>query len=530
MKKLILIIFLIYASGCELKKYERHEIDLAADHDSEDCSYDDDSFENEVESHDDSYENFDDENDDENDDCIDSDAYDVDSNDNDFIDFYKDLGLLQTDVLYDLNFKIPFQSAFFDGGVTAYEGTLDEKGVPLTNGDYHPSNIAQYVINLYVEHLMDGDNDQIIEKMRPSVDWLYENAIEEEDYSKWIFNMPAFLVEPPWSSALTNSWGAMALIYGAYFFPEKRSEYLKMVAKSINYIFISMHNDGALSYWNNGSIWFEEYPNIETPTHVLNGFLFALDALVIFDTLFPGTVVKDNIMFSFSSLEANVHEFDGGYGSFYDAYLKGNKLGSNYHKIHWTQLAWAFYKTNIEILGTISQRWFEADNQTVVEATASRSINSETHGPGRLNDGTYWYHYWSSLMPVDIRLKLEKEYEVYGINIFNNEGFEPKDYSISYYDSEGSLKTIDNENMYFLPDGRNVTSSETTTYRTSVSVVRFKNPVKTTELLLRITTSNDLKIVSVREIGVMKKMTDSYWLEIDKISEKQNWKYTSKYY
>lgn len=529
---------MIFCSSCSLNKYEGHSSEKENDSDADFFIKNDiDDNENDNDYNDYNDISFPDSVDQE----LDGDAQDTvddDSTDNDFsdddntIDYNKDLELLDIDLKYDLKNQEPFQSAFFDGGITAYEENTDENGVPLYGEIYHPSMIAQYVINLYVDYLTDKNNDDLIEKARTSVEWLINNAVNEGNYVKWEFSTSAFLVEPPWSSALTNSWAAMALIYGAHFFPEKSDTYLKTAVKALNYMFISMHNGGALSYREDGSIWFEEYPNIETPTHVLNGFLFSLDALVIFDSLFPGTVVSEHILTAFDSLEAHVHEYDGGYGSFYDSYVKGNKLGSNYHKIHWTQIAWAYYKTKKPLFKEVSQKWFEAHFQTVSDAKASRTIDTDYHGENRLNDGTYWYQYWSSLMPVKLNIKLEKEFYVYGINIFNNDGLGLKDFTLKYLNSLGKEVVLEKNDLYYLPVGYNETSSDTKTYKTNVLPIMINEPVKTAEIIIEITSSNasDGKVVSIREIGIMKKMNDEYQSEIEIVTEKQNWQDTLNYY
>ncbi|HPA64718.1 MAG TPA: hypothetical protein PLC67_12240, partial [Spirochaetota bacterium] len=151
----------------------------------------------------------------------------IDDVDDDVLDVVDDnevveVSLLDENIVADFQNRIPSKSAFFDGGSENYEKEMDGAGVPLKDGKYNPSHIAQYVIDLFCEHLNDPDDNEKIEKISNSARWLFDNLEEYENFSFWLFyDIPGYMVEMPWASSLTNSWGTIALIYAAYLLPDK---------------------------------------------------------------------------------------------------------------------------------------------------------------------------------------------------------------------------------------------------------------------------------------------------------------------
>jgi hypothetical protein len=453
----------------------------------------------------------------------------IDDVDDDVLDVVDDnevveVSLLDENIVADFQNRIPSKSAFFDGGSENYEKEMDGAGVPLKDGKYHPSHIAQYVIDLFCEHLNDPDDNEKIEKISNSARWLFDNLEEYENFSFWLFyDIPGYMVEMPWASSLTNSWGTIALIYAAYLLPDKNEEYMRSAIRALNYTFIPMEKGGGLGFWENGTIWFEEYPNIENPNHVLNGYLFSLDVMFIIKDLISDQNLVNNLKIGFESLEKNILEFDAWYGSYYDYYGKNNKIGMAYHDLHWKQLAWAYYKTDIEIFHEISKRWFEAQNQKVQSVEASSTIDS-SHGSEKLNDGIYWYEYWSSKAPVEIILSFEEYQTVYGVNVFYFKDKEHQTIEFYFKDKSGTNKKINESNLKVINYGYNITGN----HETVVIPFKFLEKIETDEIKIIIKESRESGIIAIREIGVMKDMTAEFEKRYHELILKNEWYMTGK--
>jgi len=104
---------------------------------------------------------------------------------------------------YQTTKSLPIPSAFFDGGIESYEICVDNKGIPLKDGGYHPSFIAQYGLGLYMDYYKNNSEDSKI-KLKRVADWLSDNIVDEGDYSVWYFpfDVPHFECYAPCQAVL----------------------------------------------------------------------------------------------------------------------------------------------------------------------------------------------------------------------------------------------------------------------------------------------------------------------------------------
>ena len=250
-----------------------------------------------------------------------------------------------------------------------FEENVDEEGIPVkltgfTNSTgYHPSHICKYGIYLsgrYRRHQQQED----LETIKRVMNWIEDNKVDKSSFITWEFyeDLGAFNLEAPWTSALTNAWCAGALLQGYEVTGNKQLE--ESANRALEYLFTPVEDGGGLYEFDNGGIWFEEAPNPDNPSHILNGFIYAIDILDMFASYYRDERYEDYLNRAISTLRENVNEYDVGYGSIYDLYTRGNKLGMGYHKIHYVQLYYIYLKTGDEYFLDLSRKWYELHRQS----------------------------------------------------------------------------------------------------------------------------------------------------------------------
>lgn len=413
-------------------------------------------------------------------------------------------------------------SAFFDG--VDVEPITDDYGIPIYDGVYHPSTIATYGINLFFNYYHNkNESDKV--KLLQVADWLLENAEPYRNSVVWRipFDYPGFHQQAPWSSGLTNAWGALALLYASSLSQEKKDAYISTSIKAINYLFIPLENGGCLSNWEDGSIWFEEYPSLEHTSRVLNGFIFILDVLDKFYEYLGIVEHLDYLDKGLDSLYNKIHLYDRDYGSVYDALSCVNKLGTNYHTLHWKQLSWCYVKTGETKFLDYAKKWYELEEQGPNSISVNHSVDIVAHGPDRLSDNIYWYGYWSSnQFPECVLIDLGKNGYTYGINIFSlSESANPNSVTVEYYnDIKMAWVVLKNNIDYSI---RKTGSNSTGNSVTYIYTIRFTKLISMSKIRLTYPSPLYGATVSIREIGIWKDMLHEYSQELERMKNILVW-------
>lgn len=399
-----------------------------------------------------------------------------------------------------------------------FERNLDSNGIPLlvegfTNGNgYHPSYICRYA--LYVAAAYDlNPNEENYQKIQNLMTWIVDNKVVREKFITWEFfqDLPSFNLTAPWTSALTNAWCSGALLHGYRIIGDSKLE--AHARASLEYLFTPLSEGGGLFQFDNGDIWFEESPNLETPSHILNGFIYAIEVLDMFTSYFGYNRYQDFFDRAISSLVNRIDQYDVGYGSIYDLYTRGNKLGMGYHYLHCVQLYYLYLRTGNPRLLEYSQKWYGLTYQYKYDLRdSSASIDNIRY----INDGIYWYNYVIVGLPMELTFNFEKIYEIQTINLFMYRDYYPTEQMSIFYRAE--------DGNYLLKPPTDYTtelagSNNTNGHITNVYTLVFNESVDTDSLriIMEKTTSNDISIF--REIGILKNMNEEYQVEM------QNTKY-----
>jgi heparosan-N-sulfate-glucuronate 5-epimerase len=225
-----------------------------------------------------------------------------------------------------------------------YAGEFDAEGIPLVEIDGHlsylPVTISQYALGNYDEY---ANTKKPIYKERflHSANWLVKNLVEFKaagwgwvnDHDKGIYNL-----KKPWLSALSQGQ-ALSVLARAYQETQDRV-YLEAGQKALDVFFSPSVEGGILAHWN-GRVYYEEYPS-ETPSFVLNGFIFALWGLWDFYLISQNEEAKERYETGVLTLKECLPKYNLSFlnWSTYDLYpFEVSDIASIfYHKLHIQQL------------------------------------------------------------------------------------------------------------------------------------------------------------------------------------------------
>jgi len=234
-----------------------------------------------------------------------------------------------------------------------YKGHFDNNGIPKLDYkgslgmQYNPIAISQYGLGNYNLFLNNGDESNF-KKFHSVAKWLVTNLeLNTKGIPVWHHNFDYEYkqkLKAPWYSGLAQGLG-LSVLLRAYLETKEN-----MFLDSYNKAWISFTkqiNDGGIIYIDkNKDPWIEEYI-VSPPTHILNGFIWALWG--VYDAWKMDNNNEAKILFNkcIKTLKLNISSYDNNYWSFYE---RSNTLvpmlaSPFYHKLHIVQL---------KILGKIS--------------------------------------------------------------------------------------------------------------------------------------------------------------------------------
>jgi len=227
-----------------------------------------------------------------------------------------------------------------------YGGPRDENGTILFDyffdigRQYNPLAIAQYGLGNFNLYLETGDQ-KYLEETRIQAEWLVENLEENEKgipvwKHKFRWHYKTYL-ESGWYSAHSQGTGISLL---ARMYRETKDERYKETAiKAFRSLDILIKEGGTKFTDEEGLVWLEEYV-IHPPTHILNGFLWALWGVWDFYLLSGDESSKKLFNACVKTLETKLERYDVGFWSRYDLSRQALPMIASpfYHKLHIVQL------------------------------------------------------------------------------------------------------------------------------------------------------------------------------------------------
>jgi hypothetical protein len=251
-----------------------------------------------------------------------------------------------------------------------YTGHYDAAGIPML--DYHgviglqynPIAIAQWGLANYNLFCENGD-DARWQKTLKAADWLADK-LEQNAHGLWVWNHHfdweyRDMLKAPWYSGLAQGQG-ISLLLRAHAFSGSQ-KYQHAAEKAFVPLTRPIAEGGVLfeergDEDRRGYLWVEEYL-VDPPTHILNGFIWALWGVFDFWLARADASAKTVFDRGVETLLGNLAQFDTGYWSLYEQSGTRLKMLASpfYHRLHIVQLRVMYILTRDARFVTVADRW-----------------------------------------------------------------------------------------------------------------------------------------------------------------------------
>lgn len=246
-----------------------------------------------------------------------------------------------------------------------YAGHYDAAGSPML--DYHgviglqynPIAIAQWGLANYNCFCQTGDAARW-QKALHAADWLVAN-LEQNAHGLWVWNHHfdweyRDTLKAPWYSGLAQGQGISLLLRAhARAGGEK---YRDAAERALASLTRPIAEGGVLFEDDQKNLWIEEYL-VDPPTHILNGFIWALWG--VFDYWLARADASAKRIFDrgVETLANNLARFDTGYWSLYEQSGTRLKMLASpfYHHLHIVQLRVMSSLTGDARFTAVAERW-----------------------------------------------------------------------------------------------------------------------------------------------------------------------------
>ncbi len=245
----------------------------------------------------------------------------------------------------------------------AHFGPLEPDGVPRTGtgrGEEfvsHTTTIAQYALALHDAVLREG-RAELRPRLAAQLEAVLRNTDRDGPWQGFIVhrwrNTKYQRLATPWVSALGQGNAISALLRGHQLLGEAR--FLEAATELFAALARPLHEGGVRFVDRCGHLWFEEYP-MDPPSHVLNGFVFALWGILDFARATGDERAGQWWRAGVETLKAHLPDFDRGFWSLYD--LRYRELASlPYHRnVHVPQLDALYGLTGEPAFHSFARRW-----------------------------------------------------------------------------------------------------------------------------------------------------------------------------
>lgn len=245
-----------------------------------------------------------------------------------------------------------------------YSLHLDSQGLPLLDyqgsigKQYNPIAMAQYALGHFNLYLKNKNQDHG-QKFLKAADWLLTHLKNNPDgVPVWMHDFDweyQQTLKAPWYSGLAQGQGLSVLTRA--FQETGEQKYMEAAARAYRSLTKDVQHGGVV-YWDaHNDPWIEEYL-VQPPTHILNGFIWALWGVRDYFLLTNDNQVRVFWEACLKTLEKNLHRFDTGFWSLYDLSEGSKNVASFfYHKLHIVQLEIMYGLTRMEIFLEYSRKW-----------------------------------------------------------------------------------------------------------------------------------------------------------------------------
>lgn len=227
-----------------------------------------------------------------------------------------------------------------------YQGPFDENGIPLLDylatvgRQFNPIAIAQYALANFNFFKRTGIA-LYSDKFLSNADWLLDN-LQETSHGTYLwphhFDFEYFRpLVAPWYSGLAQGQGLSVLVRA--FAETSDGKYESAMASVFQSLCLTINKGGVLYIDGQDYVWIEEYL-VDPPTHILNGFLWALWGVYDYFLLTRSRGAKELLDTCTRTVLTHLPNYDAGFWSYYELTPQRIKSLASpfYHRLHIVQL------------------------------------------------------------------------------------------------------------------------------------------------------------------------------------------------
>ncbi len=245
-----------------------------------------------------------------------------------------------------------------------YGGPFDGAGIPMLNYhgriglQYNPIAIAQWGLANY-NRFCETSDDARLQKTLKSADWLVSNLQKNPNgLSVWNHHFDweyRDTLRAPWYSGLAQGQG-VSLLLRAH--AQTGSGNYMQAAQDASVPLTKPIDQGGVLFEDENDLWIEEYL-VTPPTHILNGFIWALWGAFDFWLATADPSARNIFVRGVETLLRNLARFDTGYWSLYEQSGTRVKMLASpfYHRLHVVQLRVMADLTGDPSFSNVADRW-----------------------------------------------------------------------------------------------------------------------------------------------------------------------------
>jgi len=246
-----------------------------------------------------------------------------------------------------------------------YAGPFDANGIPMLDYrgklgcQYNPIAVAQYGLGNF--NLLSSTGHHVrLNNLARVADWLVSNLQSNPaGLHVWMHNFDweyRETLRAPWYSALAQGQGISLLVRA--FRETRNSVYMESARQAFAAFLVDVKSGGVAFRDEEHNWWCEEYI-VFPPTHILNGFIWAIWGIYDFWLASADPIADSLFKAATATLRRKLIDFDAGYWSLYEQ--SGTLLpmiaSSFYHSLHIVQLTVMYRLTGDELFAQIADRW-----------------------------------------------------------------------------------------------------------------------------------------------------------------------------
>ncbi len=246
-----------------------------------------------------------------------------------------------------------------------YPGYCDSAGIPML--DYHgriglqynPIAIAQWGLGNY-NLFRRSRSEERKKKFLAASDWLCVHLEQNASgvwvwnhYFDWEYRTP---LKSPWYSGLAQGQGISLLLRS--YRETGEASYLEAAHRAFSSFRESTAEGGVVFNDGGGDLWIEEYI-VSPPTHILNGFIWAVWGVYDYFLGTGDTFARTLYDTAVRTLLNNIPRYDLEFWSLYE--LSGTRLpmvaSPFYHHLHTVQLRIMYFLSGENLFLHYAERW-----------------------------------------------------------------------------------------------------------------------------------------------------------------------------